>query len=164
MFQDLHPSLRNVMYGVLISFIALVAATFYTIRLTFQNFEPVIDKNYYEIGLNYEQVIKDQKELIRLGYDLESKVGDGSAILPQGPLPISVSIKKDGKITDANSVLIILERSATTKQAKTFTLSKDNLGKFIGEINPSGSGTWNTRIIADITGKKFEKQGVIAIR
>ncbi len=164
MFQDLHPSLRNVMYAVIISFIALMAATFYTIRLTYQNFEPVLDKNYYEIGLNYEQAIKDQKLLIADGYSLELTVDDGRAILSEGPKQATVRILKDGKMSEAASVNLILERAATVKQTVNYALSKDVSGKFVGTIDLKGIGSWNTRTIANINGKVFEKQGNISVR
>jgi hypothetical protein len=164
MFQDLHPSLRNVMYAVLLSFVALMAATFYTVRLTFQNFEPVIDKNYYELGLNYEKVIKDQKLLLAEGYSLELKIGDGALILPVGKQTAVVRILKDNKLSPASSVQLILERSATTKSTVSYNLKADAEGKFVGEIIVPAGGNWNTRAIADIAGKKFEKQGLISAR
>ncbi len=164
MFKNLDPSLRNVMYAVILSFVALMAATFYTVRLTFKNFEPVLDKNYYEIGLNYEQVIKDQKELVSLGYSLDLKIGDGSPLLVTGPQTATVTILQNGKVGQATSVLLVLERSATTKNTFTYKLDPDASGNFVSKINIPGSGTWNTRAIADISGKKFEKQGIISVR
>jgi hypothetical protein len=152
------------MYAVMLSFIALMAATFYTVRLTFQNFEPVLDKNYYEIGLNYEQAIKDQKILIAEGYNLELKVGDGAAILSTGTQPVVVQVLKTGKISEATSVSLILERSATIKNTYSYVLDRDLSGRFIGKINIPAQGIWNTRTIAEISGKKFEKQGLISVR
>lgn len=164
MFQDLHPSLRNVMYAVILCFVALMAATFYTIRLTYQNFEPVLDKNYYEIGLNYEQAIKDQKLLIGDGYSIELALGTGDILLNSGPQTATVSILKSGNPGEATSVTLILERSATIKNTYTYPLEKTPSGKFVGTINIPGPGSWNTRTIAEIAGKKFEKQGLISVR
>lgn len=162
MFKDLHPSLRNAMYVVLFSFTALVAATFYTIRLTFQHFEPVMDKNYYEIGLNYEKAIENQKELLSQGFQLNTN-WDKTTLLPLGELDLNVSLNQNGVAAKADSVYIILERNATTKNTARYDLKPSNLD-FVGKIPLNEKGTWNMRIIASINGKSFEREGKITVR
>ncbi|WP_232225949.1 FixH family protein [Leptospira terpstrae] len=162
MFKELHPSLRNAMYVVLFSFTALVAATFYTIRLTYKNFEPVMDKNYYEIGLNYEKAIENQKELLKQGYVLKSN-WDNLSIIPFGESEISVQLEKGGTITNAKSLIVYLERNATTKNTVHYNL-KPNANGFSGKIPLLEKGTWNLRLVADIDGKSFEREGKISVR
>lgn len=163
MFKELHPSLRNAMYVVLFSFTALVAATFYTIRLTYKNFEPVMDKNYYEIGLNYEKAIENQKELLKQGYLIKTN-WDSQTLLPMGESEISVQLEKDGAVTNsAKSMTVYLERNATTKNTAQFQLKPTTNG-FVGKIPLLEKGTWNLRLVADIGGKSFEREGKIFVK
>ncbi|WP_244147779.1 FixH family protein [Leptospira yanagawae] len=162
MFKDLHPSLRNAMYVVLFSFTALVAATFYTIRLTFQHFEPVMDKNYYEIGLNYEKAIENQKDLLSQGYQLTTN-WDNTTLLPLGESNLTVSLNQKGVLAKADSIYIVLERNATTKHTARYDLTPSNLS-FTGKISLKETGTWNLRIISSINGKTFEREGKITVR
>ncbi|XDD44597.1 FixH family protein [Leptospira sp. WS60.C2] len=162
MFKNLHPSLRNAMYVVLLSFTALVAATFYTIRLTYKHFEPVMDKNYYEIGLNYEKAIENQKELLKQGYKLTTN-WDNTTLLPMGNLDLTVTLHQNEKITKADSLYVILERNATTRNTTRYDLKPSDLG-FTGNIPLKETGTWNMRIIASIQGKSFEREGKITVR
>ncbi|MDF3819932.1 FixH family protein [Leptospira sp. 96542] len=162
MFQNLHPSLRNAMYMVLVSFIALVSATVYTIRLTYKHFEPVMDKNYYEIGLNYEKAIENQKTLMQEGYSIQSN-WDQATIIPMGEHLIKVNIEKYGYAVATPKVTLTLERNATTSQTLKYDLKQD-VGHFVANINLKEKGTWNTRIITEIAGKQFEKEGIIIVR
>ncbi|MCW7509573.1 FixH family protein [Leptospira levettii] len=162
MFKDLHPSLRNAMYVVLFSFTGLVAATFYTIRLTYKHFEPVMDKNYYEIGLNYEKAIENQKELIKQGYKLSTN-WDKTSILPLGELDLTVTLNQNESFVKADSMYVILERNATTKNTTRYDLKPSDLN-FIGKIPLKESGTWNMRLIANISGKSFEREGKITVK
>ncbi|MCW7467407.1 hypothetical protein EHQ96_02235 [Leptospira levettii] len=162
MFKDLHPSLRNAMYVVLFSFTGLVAATFYTIRLTYKHFEPVMDKNYYEIGLNYEKAIENQKELIKQGYKLSTN-WDKTTILPLGELDLTVTLNQNESFAKADSMYVILERNATTKNTTRYDLKPSDLN-FIGKIPLKESGTWNMRLIANISGKSFEREGKITVK
>ncbi|MCW7473192.1 FixH family protein [Leptospira levettii] len=162
MFKDLHPSLRNAMYVVLFSFTGLVAATFYTIRLTYKHFEPVMDKNYYEIGLNYEKAIENQKELIKQGYKLSTN-WDKTTILPLGELDLTVTLNQNESFVKADSMYVILERNATTKNTTRYDLKPSDLN-FIGKISLKESGTWNMRLIANISGKSFEREGKITVK
>ncbi|MCW7463905.1 MULTISPECIES: FixH family protein [Leptospira] len=162
MFKDLHPSLRNAMYVVLFSFTGLVAATFYTIRLTYKHFEPVMDKNYYEIGLNYEKAIENQKELIKQGYKLSTN-WDKTTILPLGDLELTVTLNQNESFVKADSMYVILERNATTKNTTRYDLKPSDL-TFTGKIPLKESGTWNMRLIANISGKSFEREGKIIVK
>ncbi|MGV3666433.1 MAG: FixH family protein [Leptospira bouyouniensis] len=162
MFKELHPSLRNAMYVVLFSFTALVAATFYTIRLTFKHFEPVMDKNYYEIGLNYEKAIENQKELLNQGYKLTTN-WDNMTLLPLGEIDLNVTLNQKETLVKADSIYVILERNATTKNTTRYDLKPSNLS-FTGKIPLKETGTWNLRIISNINGKLFERESKITVR
>ncbi|TGL88385.1 hypothetical protein EHQ68_10605 [Leptospira congkakensis] len=162
MFKELHPSLRTAMYVVLFSFTALVAATFYTIRLTYKHFEPVMDKNYYEVGLNYEKAIEIQKEFLKQGYLIKTN-WDNQTLIPMGESEISIQLEKDGMITNAKSMVVYLERNATTKNTVHYNL-QPNANGFSGKIPLSEKGTWNLRLVANIDGKSFEREGQIAVR
>ncbi|TGL41587.1 hypothetical protein EHQ49_08190 [Leptospira perdikensis] len=162
MFKELHPSLRSAMYVVLFSFTALVAATFYTIRLTYKNFEPVMDKNYYEIGLNYEKAIETQKGFLKQGYLIKTS-WDNQTILPLGESEITAQLEKSGVLAQASSMTVFLERNATTKNTAHYDL-KSNGNGFSGKISLLEKGTWNLRLVANIDGKTFEREGKISVR
>lgn len=150
------------MYVVLFSFVCLILATVYTVRLTFKHYEPVMDKNYYEVGLNYEKAIESQRLLTKEGYFLTSS-WDSSPILAKGDSTISVIITKQGKSQEADSVSLFLERNATTKNAIKYELKKQG-ESYIANVPMKESGTWNTRIVADFSGRSFSKEGKIAVR
>ncbi|TGK83098.1 hypothetical protein EHQ24_07235 [Leptospira noumeaensis] len=164
MFKELHPSLRTAMYVVLFSFTALVAATFYTIRLTYKNFEPVMDKNYYEVGLNYEKAIENQRELLKQGYSIKTN-WDNQPLLPIGESEILVKLEKDGSVTNlsAKSMTVYLERNATTKNTAHYDL-KPTASGFVGKISLLEKGTWNLRLVSNIGGKSFERDGKISVQ
>ncbi|GIX42932.1 MAG: hypothetical protein KatS3mg129_2665 [Leptospiraceae bacterium] len=53
--HKVHPSVKRIFYIIGGFFIVFFVAVGYTIYLAQKNFEPVMDKRYYEKGLNYEK-------------------------------------------------------------------------------------------------------------
>ncbi|GBF51876.1 hypothetical protein LPTSP4_34140 [Leptospira ryugenii] len=164
MFKNLDPSLRKAMYVVLAAFLCLVGATFYTIRLTYQQYEPVMDKDYYEIGLNYEKTIRDQKELMSAGYRLDLNWGANADILPKENLILQVSLLQNESKVPSEEVKLILERNATVSKTLRLVLNEKETGVFSAKLPDLDPGTWNTRVIAKIENRYFEKQGQIIVR
>ncbi len=158
--SNLDPSLRRAFYVIIFVFIALFAATYHTIKVTIQNFEPVIDKNYYETGLNYEKALEDQRLLSSQGYAIESSIWTlGNTGV--GSNSVEVKVLKNGEPTDAELAVLVWERNATTRAKGTLSLEKLGTGRFVSNWNLSSPGEWVVTVSVQIQGKNFERTGIV---
>lgn len=165
MFKNLDPSLRKAMYVVLLAFVLLISATFYTVRLTFKHFEPVMDKDYYETGLNYEKAIADQKELTALGYKIKTN-WDDLTFLPKNPIEIKAELQLHNEVVESSQGTVFIERNATTREAKTIPLQQDKTSPLSWSsmvLFPS-PGSWNVILKLSIQEKTITKELKVIVK
>lgn len=160
MFSNLDPSLRRAFYVVIFVFISMFVATYHTVKVTLQNFEPVIDKNYYETGLNYEKALESQRELASQGYAIESSIWKSGNIIV-GSNAVEFQVLQNGNLAEADNVVLVWERNATTRARGSLKLEKSEKGRFLGNWNLTSPGEWVVTLSATIQGKNFERTGTI---
>ncbi|MBP9889903.1 MAG: FixH family protein, partial [Leptospiraceae bacterium] len=66
------PTLRFAFTMMGLAFAALIGATWYTVKIAMAGHEPVMDRNYYEKGLNYEKEIAESLQMKSEGYHFVS--------------------------------------------------------------------------------------------
>ena len=144
-----------------LSFLALFGATYYTIKVSFTGHEAVIDKNYYEKGLNYEKEIADTVLLKQEGYRLETNLLTDSLKVGDNPVDIKLFLK-DQKI-QTNSIVLIKERPATEKFNSIQKLHPVE-GNFKSKIDFSFEGDWRITIRTKINDKNFERSFLVNVK
>ncbi|HMV78284.1 MAG TPA: FixH family protein [Leptospiraceae bacterium] len=58
MATNLHPSVKRAFILIGLLFLGLFAATAVTVKVAYSQESGLIDKNYYEIGLEYENFLR----------------------------------------------------------------------------------------------------------
>lgn len=84
----LHKSMKLAFTWIWIAFIALISATAVTIRYANENYTGPIEREYYEIGLNYEKSILEQRKMLEEGYSFESVLLSQNLKLGKNPIVI----------------------------------------------------------------------------
>jgi hypothetical protein len=143
------------------SFLALFGATYHTIKLSFTGHEAVIDKNYYEKGLNYEKEIADNVLLKKEGYRLDSNLLTDSLKVGSNPVEVKLFLKEQ-KI-QTNSVLLIKERPATEKFNSIQKLEPIE-GNFQSKIEFPFEGDWRITLRTKIDNKNFERSFLVNVK
>ncbi|MCP5510307.1 MAG: FixH family protein [Leptospiraceae bacterium] len=149
-------SLRYTFYGIIAIFLSLFVATYYTLRIAFEGHEGVVRTDYYEIGLNYNKYLQDQKALVKEGYKFDSKLNERS-FLRLGNNPIEIKFYKNDTLLSDSSVVIKLERRATKKFDKTLKLQIDQDGNHRGEIDINSTGQWILTLMGTHDGKTLQE-------
>ena len=159
MLRNLHPSMQIAFLIIGLVFLALFSATYYTFKIALKDGPiEVVDKNYYQIGLNYEQAIKDKKLLKQEGYSFELV----SRELHRGENLFRVNFKKGNKLLNQNSAYLILERGATDKFNRKINLQSDTQGYFTKLEIPS-EGKWIVTVVANEQSKEFSETFVFQV-
>ncbi len=137
----MHRSAKNVFYFIFGLFGLLFIATFVTVRLSLKNHEGVMDKDYYEKGLNYEKVIGETREMLALGYGFSGEIFENRKFLHTGKNKIRISFTKNNSEIPNASVSMIIERGATSKLTAKHELAREG-NHFIGEVELPSYGGW----------------------
>jgi len=157
MFKHMEKSLRYTFYGIIATFLLLFLATYHTLKIAFSGHEGVMNKDYYEVGLNYEKFIEEQKKLIGEGYHFEGILFGEHPILKPGENPISIKFfRGDTPISDAR-VTVKLEKRATDKFTKIVDIQPIENGKYEGILDIATEGKWFITITGNDNGKTLKK-------
>lgn len=153
----MEKSLRYTFYGIIATFLLLFLATYHTLKIAFSGHEGVMNKDYYEVGLNYEKLIEEQKKLIEEGYHFEGTIFGENPTLKSGENPISIKfLKGDAPISDAR-VTVKLEKRATDKFTKIFDIQSFENGRYEGVLSIASEGKWFITITGSDNGKTLKK-------
>ncbi|MCB1179656.1 MAG: FixH family protein [Leptospiraceae bacterium] len=161
MFSNLHPSLRYSFYMIIGVFLLLFVGTYYTFKVALSQPNELVDKNYYQVGVNYERTIANQKELVKAGYGFE--IQTDLSTLKKGDNQIQVSFQKKEEKLVGKKVKIILERGATNKFNETFELNESESGLYSGNINFKDSGKWILTISAKEETGEFQERKIVFV-
>lgn len=162
---NLSKSMKRAFFVMGIAFFFLIVATSITLYFANKDFEPVIDPNYYEKGLNYDKEISQKKELIAEGYHYETTLLTERYPLKTGKNQVKVRIlKNDSKIEDVKMNLV-WERPATHKFTKKIRMdfSKEE-SSYVGQVDIPFYGKWFVTLSSVIDGKVFEKTIPIIVK
>ncbi len=123
---------------ILLTFILLFVATFYTFKVALKD-GPIqlVDKDYYQIGLNYEKTLEDRKKLEKQGYRFEIL----NQNLNLGKNELQVIYKKGDEFLPNQNLILVLEKGATDKYNQILDLEKGN-NSYYTTLNISQSGKW----------------------
>ena len=164
-FKDLDKSLKISFYWIGLFFFLLVSSTVYTFHYAKSIFEPVMDKDYYEKGLNYEKLIKAQEVLEKEGFTLESDLLKVSNWDSQKTNTIFLELKKKGTVFQEQYLpTIVLERGASKLFSKEIQLKKTNQNTFTGSLAGLEPGEWTVILKAEWNGNSFRKITNITVR
>lgn len=147
-----------------IAFLALIGGTWYTIKIAMEGNEPVIDKFYYEKGLNYEKEIAKRKQMQLEGYRFESIFSEKNAFLKRDSNEIQVGFfVKDAAVNDAK-IFITRERAATNKFTEKKELIFDKDGIYKANLSFPHDGQWQITLVADRNGRIYEKTYLVLVK
>lgn len=147
-----------------LAFAALIVATWHTINLAMAGHEPIIDKNYYEKGLDYEKEIAKSKQLQIEGYRFESIFSQTGANLTKAAQEVQVKlIQKDVPVNDAK-LFLTRERTATSKYTERIELILEKDGIYKANLGFPFDGSWQVTLTADLKGRKFEKTYMVLVK
>lgn len=147
-----------------LAFAALIVATWHTINLAMAGHEPVIDKNYYEKGLDYEKEIAKSKQLQIEGYRFESIFSQEGMNLTKSAQEVQVKLfLKDAAVNDAK-LFLTRERTATSKYTEKKELIFDKDGIYKANLEFPFDGSWQVTLTADLNGRKFEKAYMVLVK
>lgn len=137
---------------IVVFFLGLFVAVGVTIRLAVKDHEPVIDENYYERGLLYE----NEAELLRRAEDekwvLQSEILDQRTMRP-GEREVSIKIfSETGVALTGADVTVKVELPASVKYRKIhdFKPVEGSPGLYTGRLNLPNPGMWEIVVKAEI--------------
>ncbi len=159
MFSNLHPSLRRAFYVILGAFGLLFIATYHTFKVALSAPNELVDKDYYQVGLNYEKKIANIKKMKAEGYQFTIFTDINN--FQKGTNPFHVRFAKEGQIISNNSIQlteeklsgkkiqVLLERGATDRYNKSFLLTEDSPGMYSGNLDIPETGKWILTIASE---------------
>jgi len=157
MFKGMDQSLKYTFYGIFAIFLSLFAATYHTLKVAFTGNEGVMNKNYYEVGLNYEKFIEDQKVMIEEGYHFEGSLLSLNPSLKKGVNTIEIEFLKGNDKLNTAEVELKIEKRATDNFTKITKLTREDNGKYIGNIELQNEGKWFITITGIAEGRVLKK-------
>lgn len=138
--------------AIVIFFAVVLSVNGFFIYKSVSGFEGLVEDNYYEKGLNYNNVIQQAK---RLGWKIELSFADGLNPTAQNRAKVSIS-DTEGKAVDGLTVQIALRRPATDKFDDKFELAQSQ-GAYYGSVSVPVSGFWDMVVTAKKGTDRVEK-------
>lgn len=137
MFEKL-DQLKIAFGMILATFIMLFVATFYTFKVALKD-GPIqlVEKDYYQIGLNYEKTLAEKKSLEKEGYHFEILNSSWSV----GKNEIQISYKKGEEFIPNESLILVVEKGATDKYNQVTNLEKGN-NLYYTKLDIPKNGKW----------------------
>lgn len=165
--NKLKPEANSIRFAFTImslAFAALIGATWYTVKIALAGHEPVMDKNYYEKGMNYEKEIAQTVQMRSEGYHFKSSIMAEDAYAKIGSNEISIGIFKNETPINNAKLVLTRERTATSKftQKKEFNFDKDGIYK--ANIDFPQDGPWQVTLNANVDGRSFEKTFTLVVK
>jgi hypothetical protein len=157
-------SVRFLLTVLGLAFLALIGATWYTVRIALAGHEPVIDKFYYEKGLNYEKEIAKKKQLQVEGYRFESIFDEKKSILKKGLNEIQVGFFLKDTPVNGVELFITRERTATSKLTEKKEITFDKNGIYKANLDFPFDGQWQITLTANLGERAFEKTYLVFVK
>ncbi|BDA78660.1 hypothetical protein LPTSP3_g15900 [Leptospira kobayashii] len=159
----MHKSLKQAFLLIGVTFLTLFLATFITVRIALAGHTPPVDSNYYEKGLNYDQTVATQKEMLSEGYDFEAAWFQKQTSLKPGKQTVAVKFIRGKETVSEADLKLKLERSATDSFNRTVKLKEISKGIYQGEIEIPFAGSWRAVLSANSKEGHLEKTRQIEI-
>ncbi|WCL50506.1 FixH family protein [Leptospira sp. GIMC2001] len=155
-FKDLDKSVKYAFYSMGAIFILLFIATGITVYIAKVGHEDVIEKDYYEKGLNYEKTLEDIRIMQDEGYSISSPLLVDRFPLHSGKNLVQISFTKNDIPISDGKLFVLLERGATAKFNQSNELYFSN-NEYSGEIMIPDLGQWIITIKASHAGRTLTK-------
>mgnify|MGYP005614999805 CR=1 FL=1 len=157
-------SVRFALIMMGLAFAALMGATWYTVKIAMIGHEPVMDKHYYEKGLNYEKEIAEGIQMRSEGYHFDSSILNANSNLVKGTNPVEIRIlKKDFPVNNAK-LFLVRERSATNKFTEKTEVILEKDGIYRANIDFPFDGSWQITLNANVEGRSFDKTFMVIVK
>ncbi|MBK8398959.1 MAG: FixH family protein [Leptospiraceae bacterium] len=147
-----------------LAFAALIGATWYTVKIAMDGHEPVMDKNYYEKGLNYEKEIAESIQMKSEGYRFESSIMTAESGLTKEPTDIEIRIFKNETPVNNAKLFLTKGRTATNKFTEKKEIIFDKEGIYRGNLNFLHEGEWQITLNAKVENRSFEKTFMVLVK
>ncbi|NCN09351.1 MAG: nitrogen fixation protein FixH [Leptospira sp.] len=163
-FKDLDKSVKAAFYAMGVIFIGLIIATAITIYIANKDHEDVIDRNYYEKGLNYEKTLEDNRIMEKEGYSISGNLFTERLPFIRGKNIVELSFLKKDEPIDDGSLLLIRERGATKKFTESYQFTNLGNGKYKAEIDIPEIGQWVITVYGKHASRTFRKTIQIVVQ
>ncbi|MEM7179951.1 MAG: FixH family protein [Spirochaetota bacterium] len=138
--KKLDSSLKYAFSLIVLLFLALFAATWFTVKVSLQGHEKIVDPNYYEKGLNYEKAIAAKREMHRQGYSLQFP--EEKPELRLGKNKIQIQFHKQNQAVAEAKLSVKLARGATYRFDKSYGMQSVGEGLHVSQVEVPASGEW----------------------
>ncbi len=168
--------LRRAFIIIGVFFLTLFAGIGYTLKLAFENHQPVLVDRYYERGLDYQKHLDALERGRSEGWDFEAPMLEDGAALARGEQNIEVRLvnRKSPKVSEKienASVRLTFDRPATTDGRQEFEFSLADAQKsgdgyaFVAAVQLPRPGYWDVRLDGTINdGADVFRQSRILVR
>ncbi|MCG9875505.1 MAG: FixH family protein [Leptospiraceae bacterium] len=163
-FKDLDKSVKAAFYAMGVIFIGLIAATAITIYIANKGHEDVIDRNYYEKGLNYEKTLEDNRIMSEEGYSITGNLFTERLPLVSGKNQIELTFQKKDRPIEDGQILLIRERGATNKFTESYQFTHLGQGKYRADVEIPDLGQWVITIYGKHGSRTFRKTAQIVVQ
>lgn len=138
--------------AIVASFVAIFAVNGFFIYKAVSSFDGIVEDNYYEKGLNYNDVVQQGKRLgwrIELSFtdDLKTAVPNKAKVVIFGP---------KGEPIGGAKVNIAMSRPATSKLDSSFELVPSGCA-YHGTVSLPVSGFWDMKVVVEKGKDRMEK-------
>ncbi|MCB1305629.1 MAG: FixH family protein [Leptospiraceae bacterium] len=148
-----------------IFFVVLFIALGYTLKVAFENQEPILDESYYEKGLDYQAHIDAREKAEKLGFVIQSDLFEKSS-LSRGQQNLKWTLViPAGQSVDRNSLefKLILDQPATSKYRQIVDIKGSEASEqngnlvFEKEVTLNRPGYWDLSLEGKADGLTFYK-------
>lgn len=129
----------KIAFGMIITtFLLLFVATYYTFKVALKD-GPIqlVDKDYYQVGLNYEKTLAEKKRLESEGYHFELL----NPNLNVGKNDLQIAFKKGEEFLPNQNLILVLEKKATDKYNQVIDLEKGT-NSYYTTLDIPQNGKW----------------------
>lgn len=137
-------------------FSMLIFATYQTLKIANKDYEGVMDKNYYEKGLNFEKELNLKNTLLKEGYELKFQ---NSKLNIED---LKIEFTKNGKFIPNQKIKLLIERPNTSKENMEFVLDESK-EYYTKKIETLKKGKWIFNFSVELKNGILEKRELIEI-
>lgn len=139
----------------IVVFLSIVLAVNFTfLYLSFSTDDGLAEENYYEKGLMYDSMLRNDKEL---GWDIELSFDGAPGAKPANGVNVTI-YDRAGAGLDGAAVKVTLRRPTSDRYDRVFDLVRSGAGpSYSGAITIPLPGIWDLRVTAGKGGREMEK-------
>jgi len=153
----MHRSVKIAFFWIFMAFLSLIVATVITVRHATDQKISVVDKDYYEKGLNYEKAIEGQKQMKAEGYEFSGEMFTPGYSFRTGKNEVTVKYSRKGQPVADSAVSMILERSATDDFNVHVKMQHFADGRFLGVLEIPDTGEWLLTVNGKVGSRTFQQ-------